>query len=570
MELKLIPQPKEIIETNNFLNKRKIRINLDGIDSRLVSILKKLPCDDNGIELQLKIGSQNSEKYILELSEEKILLSSDGVQGAFYGIQTLRQIFENEKIPCCKIVDCPDFSHRGFYHDITRGKVPTLETLKDLVDKMAYFKLNSLQLYVEHTFEFKEFSNSIEKTGYITADEIKELDKYCQDNFIELIPSLSTFGHLFELLQRPEYKHLSEIEDFENEHIFWYERMTHHTIDPLNPQSFELIKSLIDQYLQLFSSNKFNICCDETFDLKHGKHKDLDTGELYIGFTNKIIEYLHSKGKEVMMWGDILLVHPEQVCAIPENVMLLNWEYDNCHKMIELKVKRFSDLNRQQIVCPGVNTWNRLCEKLSVSIENIQMMAEVGYEYGAKGVLNTNWGDYGNPYSLELSMCGLCFGAEKSWNVKTLAEEFFNKLDVVLYKHNGATEKLKKLSSIHDGISWQSFVQYYSDMLYEKKLNPPLPSEEVIKAVQKDCDDFIAQIENEQWLNDEYRKEMLIAAEGIEVIAEIFAKVQDFEIERHTNTKKWLEKYINEWLSKNKKSEISEIEKLFLTVGEEK
>ena len=34
--------------------------------------------------------------------------------------------------------DKPDFEYRGAYLDITRGKVPKLETLKAFIDKIAY------------------------------------------------------------------------------------------------------------------------------------------------------------------------------------------------------------------------------------------------------------------------------------------------------------------------------------------------------------------------------------------------------------------------------------------------
>ena len=107
--------------------------------------------------------------------------------------------------------------YRGFYHDTTRGKVPKVETLKMLIDQMAYYKLNSLQLYVEHTFDFKEYATTKERTGYFTAEEIKELDDYCYENFIDFIPSLSCFGHLQELLEIPEYKHLCVLENHEQE-----------------------------------------------------------------------------------------------------------------------------------------------------------------------------------------------------------------------------------------------------------------------------------------------------------------------------------------------------------------
>ena len=156
----------------------------------------------------LKIGTGSDESYTLDLTREGIVITADSTVGAFYAVQTLRQILQNETVYACHIEDAPDFSFRGFYHDVTRGRIPTMETLKKLVDYMASMKLNSLQLYVEHSFAFREFADSIEETGCITPEEIRELDDYCYENFIELIPSMSCFGHLYVLLEKPQYKHL--------------------------------------------------------------------------------------------------------------------------------------------------------------------------------------------------------------------------------------------------------------------------------------------------------------------------------------------------------------------------
>ena len=51
------------------------------------------------------------------------------------------------KLPCLKIRDWPDFARRGVMLDISRGRVPKLETLLDLAEKLADFKINELQLY---------------------------------------------------------------------------------------------------------------------------------------------------------------------------------------------------------------------------------------------------------------------------------------------------------------------------------------------------------------------------------------------------------------------------------------
>ena len=397
--MKLIPMPSLFRKTQEKILNKKITIGDMDLDPRLMKAIQKLPIDSNGLPLYIHIGKDYGENYILDLSNDGIMITAPSVVGAFYGIQTLRQLMENKTVYACHIEDAPDFGFRGFYHDVTRGRIPTLKTLKELVDYMAYMKLNSLQLYVEHTFAFREYADSLEQTGYLTAEEIRELDDYCYENFIELIPSLSCFGHLYVLLEKPQYKHLQEAENYQNTHIYWADRMMHHTIDPTNPESFLLIKSLIDQFMPLFRSNKFNICCDETFDLQNGKHKNIDTGELYVNFVNSLITYVKSCGKEVMMWGDILLDHPERVGDIPEDVMLLNWYYDTSAEIAEEKVKAFHNKNRKQIVCPATWAWNHLSESLSMSVPNITNMTRLAKKYGAMGVLNTNWGDYGDPCS---------------------------------------------------------------------------------------------------------------------------------------------------------------------------
>ena len=338
--MNLIPSPKKIEIRKGLLKSKTIKIKNMPEDERIIKALKWFSIEDDGILLEISMGYGESEEYTITIEENLITIQSEGTAGIFYAIQTLKQVFTHEKISCCYIEDKPDFKYRGFYHDVTRGKVPKVETIKKLIDDMAYYKLNSLQLYVEHTFEFKEYADSIERTGYLTAKEIKEIDSYCCENFIEFIPSIATFGHLYELLQKDRYKHLQEIENFESGEFYWENRMLHHTIDPTKEESFEIVKSLIDQYMVNFTSDKFNICCDETFDLKKGKHKEEDTGELYIDFVTKIIEYLKSKGKTVMMWADILLNHPEQIDKLPEDVELLNWYYwsspdENTFKVIK-------------------------------------------------------------------------------------------------------------------------------------------------------------------------------------------------------------------------------------------
>lgn len=560
--LHLLPTPKVANKTGGHLTCRAIQPVSFPADTRIARALAKLPLAPDGAALEICRKDLQSEAYTLDIQKDKITLTAGDTRGVFYAIQTLRQLLEHETVPCLHIEDAPDFAHRGFYHDITRGKVPTVDTLKALIDRMAYFKMNSLQLYVEHTFAFAEYADSIERTGYLTAEEIRELDRYCTENLIEFIPSLSTFGHLYELLQKERYKELCELPDYRQTEHFWLERMCHHTIDPTNPKSFALIQSLLDQYLPLFSSDKFNICCDETFDLYRGRHAGEDIGQLYTEFVAKIAAYLQSKGKTVLMWADVLLAHLDKAALLPDGIVFLNWEYSPSPN--ENKIQAIADTRRPQIVCPGTSAWNRFVEDIDVEEANISRMAAYGAKHGAMGILNTNWGDYGNPCSLALSMYGLALGAEKSWSVNTAADKTFHQtVDRRLYQNEAGFSSLRRLCDMSRRVSWADFVRCLSNHLYGSRHDIRVPTDEDIQAIQRDYAYIQETLSSVIWHWDECRADMLLAAEAITVMAEILGRMHGVPVCRVTDTEGFLDRHRRAWLQKNKPSELCEIEAAF-------
>lgn len=559
----LLPYPKKINFTEGFLKSKVLKINNICSDERIEKALRFFKTGNDDVVLTVETKNGEGEGYSLSISEDRIHIEGNSAGGVFYAIQTLRQIFESEQVRCLEIEDEPDMNTRGFYHDVTRGKIPTVERLKKLIDTMAYYKMNSLQLYVEHVFPFKELGDLVHKTSHLTPDEIKELDDYCYENFIEFVPSIATFGHLYELLQTESYKHLRCLEEFNVERIFWAERMDHHTIDPSKKESFQVICSLIDQYLPLFRTNKFNICCDETYDLKKENKSDEEIGKLYVDFVKKIISHLESRGKTVMMWGDIVLKHPEIIEQLKDRVTFLNWWYSA--EPIEENVKVFSELNCKQIVCPGTNSWSRLVENVNVADKNIEKLLDYGHKYNALGMLNTNWGDHGNPCSLEMSVHGLVLGAAKSWNILTAPDKKFkDSLNNLEYRNEKAVKYLTMLDDAHKKIIWNNLTFLYSNLIYDKKFEFEYPSMDDIEYSVSVAQSVVKELSGQIWEREEYRSEMLIAAEGITVMAELFGKFAQYRIERVSDTKEWLKKYRESWVKYNKESELCEIEKMFV------
>ena len=553
--IKLIPEVKSLTLLGGKLAKNTV-CPCSVEDLRLEKAMKKLPCAEGGAPVHITLTGGEGEGYTLRVEETRIAVQAATAAGAFYAVQTLRQLFAGEEVPCLEITDAPDFPHRGFYHDVTRGRIPTVETLKKLIDDMAYYKMNSLQLYVEHVFPFQETKGLIEKTGCMTRSEMKELEAYCEENFITFIPSLSTFGHMFEILNQPQYKHLAVLDQYEADPNFWRDRMTHHTINPLKEESIGVVESLIDQYLPLFKNNFFNICCDETFDLDRYLECD-DPGKVYAEFVKKIIAIVRGKGKDVMMWADILLKHPEVIDDIPEETVFLNWFYRV--PVPEENIEKLARMGRKQIVCPGTTTWNRFCEDVDVEEENICKMAEYGYKHGAIGVLNTNWGDWGNPCSMELGMYGMVLGAAKSWAIDTaVSQEFYEAVNSLLYGGEDGIGCLKTLCRMHKHIIWREFVRNYHALKAGGTKECSTITLQTVKDIQRNYLQLKEKLSG-SWQLDNYRRELLSAAEALCLVAELTAKLDGMAVERVTDTEDFLATYEKNWLATNKPSELAEL-----------
>ena len=401
---------------------------INGIIGRQISIRQAGEPEEGTIHLAVLDRDSNAESYSLAITPGGVIISGAGPIGLFWGMQTLMQIVRTtgDRLQCLRIDDSPDFPCRGFYHDVTRGKVPSLETLKSLVVKLAGYKVNQLQLYIEHTFAFQNIPEFRLGSDPLTAQEIRELDAWCRLYCIDLVPSLATFGHLYELLRIKRFEHLNELDIKASElpHNLW-DRMAHYTIDVSSEEGFALIKSMLDEFLPLFDSAFCNICCDETFDLGTGKNRaraaEVGKGRLYIDYVKKLIGVVRYHGKSPMLWGDFVLHHPELIAELPRDTVFLNWNYQAGATGEGVMI--FATRGVRQYVCPGTAGWSRFANDIAAASVNIRAMVRHGRKYRAIGVLTTDWGDCGHVNLLANSFHGMALGAALSWNAGSFRKD---------------------------------------------------------------------------------------------------------------------------------------------------
>lgn len=429
MKLDFVPIPRklQLASSTCTIGETFKLIDLHGIASDFTlqyieNSLRKISVRDENSLFIIHISYDSGleeQAYQLKITSDSISISASGAVGVHYGILTLCQIIaqQGREIPQLHIEDSPDFPARGIMLDISRDKVPTMETLLGLVDMFMEMKINQLQLYMEHTFAYKNHETVWGDASPMTSEQIQELDAYCVERFIELVPNQNSFGHLTRWLIHDEYKHLAEAPDGWT--TPWQDfRPDPYSLAPTDPGSIELVQELFDELLPNFSSPLFNVGCDETWDLGQGRSKELveehGRGRIYLDFLLKIYEEVKSRGKTMMFWGDIINQHPELVPEIPRDTIALEWWYEDVNQYME-KCKLFAESQIPFYVCPGTSSWTTLAGRTQNCMANIQSAIAAGLEHGAIGVLNTDWGDLGHWQPLPVSYLGFAYGAATSW-----------------------------------------------------------------------------------------------------------------------------------------------------------
>lgn len=343
-----------------------------------------------------------------------------------------------------RVRDAPDFAVRGYMLDVSRDRVPTRGTLERIVGLLARVRINHLQLYTEHTFQYRDHESVWRDASPMTPDDIVWLDRLCLEHGIELAANQNAFGHMERWLKHEPYRALAESpEGWESR---WGRSQPPSTLAP-TPESFRFVRSLFDELAPLFTSRRFNVNCDEPFELGKGRSRSeverRGRGEVYVEFLNRLLGAVHEGGNEALFWADIVRAHPEIISKLPaEATTALAWHYEAPTDPETLPKEMFDllgdfGITREAMrgfvghvgalaeadypfwVCPGTSSWNSLLGRLPNARANLLDAAEEGLANGATGYLVTDWGDSGHLQPISVSWPPLAYGAAVSWCAET-------------------------------------------------------------------------------------------------------------------------------------------------------
>jgi hexosaminidase len=368
----------------------------------------RVPWRDPSVHI---VASLPSEGYRLSVSSESVVLTAGDDAGAFYGGATLDQLRAEHagELPVCEIEDWPDLPVRGVMLDVSRDKVPTMETVERLIDRLASWKVNQVQLYMEHTFAYRNHADVWADASPFTADEVRHLDGFCRARHIELVPNQNCLGHMGRWLEHDRYRDLALFPDGWTERGRWRAPTT---VDPAKPGSLALVRELLAELLPNFTSRRVQVGLDEPFEMPPER---LDDYGVWVDTLRGLPEL---EGREMLMWGDILANRPALINQLPHDVTVCEWGYEDWHPF-DARTRQLADAGRPFWVCPGTSSWLTILGRTTNMRGNCIVAAEAARAHGATGFLNTDWGDMGHLQYLPVSEPGFAYGAATSWCLDT-------------------------------------------------------------------------------------------------------------------------------------------------------
>ena len=297
----------------------------------------KRPQKSGDIRIYLNPESMSfDEGYAIVTAEESVYITAKTSAGAFYALQTIRQLVESGEWLTGAIVDYPRFDYRGILIDISRHH-RSVEFLKRQIDMMARLKMNRLHLHLTDAAgwrieveayprlteyaawrkgatwkewwsrdnrDYAEMGTEGAYGGFLTKEDAKELVRYAADRYITIIPEIEMPGHSAEVVAAyPELACSQKPEQQEDLCIG-------------NEATFEMMQTILDEIIEIFPSEYIHIGGDEATKKSWTECEDCQrrmreeglesVDELQSYMIHRIEEYLNARGRQIIGWDEIL------------------------------------------------------------------------------------------------------------------------------------------------------------------------------------------------------------------------------------------------------------------------
>lgn len=321
-----------------------------------------------GISLTVDADRFGPEAYSLTVTPDRIEIVGGDAAGAFYGVQSLRQLLPAEafsptkvdrswEVPAVEIEDQPAYGWRGSMLDVGRHFMPKDFVLK-FIDLLALHKLNVLHF---HLTEDQGWRIEIEKYpkltevgawrdetlvghgrvseaeatydgkrhgGFYTKDEIREIVAYAAERFVTVVPEIDMPGHMVAAITA--YPELGNGTGPYSVRTRW--GIADQVLN-VEESTVQFCRDVLAEVVDLFPAPYVHTGGDECprkeWEASEAAQRRIaelglsSAEDLQPWFSQQMADFLASKGRRMVGWDEVLEGGGPE--ALPRDVVVMSW-----------------------------------------------------------------------------------------------------------------------------------------------------------------------------------------------------------------------------------------------------
>lgn len=445
----LLPVPKEAEFNGKTVGASALAMP-DGIPPKLAAAFKRLFTEQ--LPLQIKSGGlpvtisidpankdiPHAEGYSLTVDAAGVTAVARSERGAFYALQTLKALYRDGAFRQCSMRDWPDFELRGIHTLVDDNSGVYLKIMVE--DVIAPLKMNYILL--ESEYAKWDASKGCHQEWAASKEQLAAIVKNANDNYIEVIPFISTMGYCKWMFENGQNAELAE------------NPAKPHSYNPSDPKVYEFMTKVLDEIQDIFGhqSKYLHVGHDELQIWKEFPYptrpENLAKGvpQLYLDDVMFYHRYAEKHGLTVMLWHDVLATPEESPenggggaaairAKLPKDIVICVWRYAGTYN-------RYPDL--EAFAAEGFPTI--ACSWYEAG--NVENLARAAKKFGSLGLMSTTWnGFHGSRTALENDFAQLSpyvRVACRGWNLADAANTY--RADEVLsllldYRHNRGAQQ---------------------------------------------------------------------------------------------------------------------------------
>lgn len=356
-----------------------------------------------------------------------------------------------------KLREKPQFESCGVMVDVSRDAVLKIDTIKDIMRRMAKAGLNQFMLYMEDVYEIEDYPYFGYMRGRYTKSELKKIVRYGNLLGIETIPCIQTLAHLQKALRWDAFDGISD-------------QPSILLID--EPETYKLIEEMIKMLRECHTSAQIHIGMDEAHGVGlnkyYAKHGATDRFALFLRHLNRVAEIAEKYNFKPMMWSDMFFrlgsqtndyydldaKLPDNIAEIvPKNISMVYWDYyTHSPEIYNGMLRMHSKINREIIFAGGIWTWDCFNVRYSQTFKSTYPALEACRKHRIKNVFATMWG--GSECSIYEGLAGMQLYSE------------YNFYDEVSHRH------LAHMFKVCAGGDLDAFILFDADNIEIDDYNP--------------------------------------------------------------------------------------------------